>query len=347
MGKATFVRYVAVLPVRYVVVALPCAGGVLFLLGSFCFWPGSGEAATTVGAACFLVGSLCYWAAPFLDFWELTHNLDNLVDRPLVMPEAVSSAAHARMSFHAALYEQLYKAHLLRLQRANSIIFMTGGAFFVAGSSLFFPAMEELIMHGGWLYITGCVLVLLAALLGALTAAEMQQTAAIRSGWSDEEATLLSCGFYVVGNLAFIVGSVLFFPRILEAGGPPVRMSAVLLFVAGAPRSLCSPATALRAATLSNPPRNIPTVGSLVFLAGALIDLLVVMRAAAAERRRSAPLEQASASGHAPRAEPGAGKGQPQRQRPAPLLDPEEVRSNEDEREVQLRDMGGAAACRV
>jgi len=319
MGKATFVRYVAVLPVRYVVVALPCAGGVLFLLGSFCFWPGSGEAATTVGAACFLVGSLCYWAAPFLDFWELTHNLDNLVDRPLVMPEAVSSAAHARMSFHAALYEQLYKAHLLRLQRANSIIFMTGGAFFVAGSSLFFPAMEELIMHGGWLYITGCVLVLLAALLGALTAAEMQQTAAIRSGWSDEEATLLSCGFYVVGNLAFIVGSVLFFPRILEAGGPPVRMSAVLLFVAG----------------------------SLVFLAGALIDLLVVMRAAAAERRRSAPLEQASASGHAPRAEPGAGKGQPQRQRPAPLLDPEEVRSNEDEREVQLRDMGGAAACRV
>jgi len=202
MGKATFVRYVAVLPVRYVVVALPCAGGVLFLLGSFCFWPGSGEAATTVGAACFLVGSLCYWAAPFLDFWELTHNLDNLVDRPLVMPEAVSSAAHARMSFHAALYEQLYKAHLLRLQRANSIIFMAGGAFFVAGSSLFFPAMEELIMHGGWLYITGCVLVLLAALLGALTAAEMQQTAAIRSGWSDEEATLLSCGFYVVGSLA-------------------------------------------------------------------------------------------------------------------------------------------------
>ena len=57
-------------------------------------------------------------------------------------------------------------------------------------------------MHGGWLYITGCVLVLLAALLGALTAAEMQQTAAIRSGWSDEEATLLSCGFYVVGSLA-------------------------------------------------------------------------------------------------------------------------------------------------
>ena len=149
---------------------------------------------------------------------------------------------------------------------------------------------------------------------------------------------------------------MLFFPRILEAGGPPVRMSAVLLFVAGAPLSLCSPAAALQAAALSNPPRTLPTVGSLVFLAGALIDLLVVLRTAAAERRRSAPLEQASASGHAPRraappparTEPGAGKGQPQRQRPAPLLDPGEARSNAvDEREVQLRDMGGAAACRV
>ena len=94
-------------------------------------------------------------------------------------------------------------------------------------------------------------------------------------------------------------------------------MSAVLLFVAGAPLSLCSPAAALQAAALSNPPRTLPTVGSLVFLAGALIDLLVVLRTAAAERRRSAPLEQASASGHAPRraappparTEPGRGRG--------------------------------------
>jgi hypothetical protein len=67
------------------------------------------------------------------------------------------------------------KAHVLRLQRVNALIFMSGGAFFVGGSLLFFPSMEHLIMHGGWLYITGCTLTLIAALLGALTAAEMRK----------------------------------------------------------------------------------------------------------------------------------------------------------------------------
>ena len=128
-----------------------------------------------------------------------------------------------------------------------------GGAFFVGGSALFYPAMEHLIMHGGWLYITGCILVLLAALLGVLTAYEMRKTAAPSAAgrWSDEEATMLSCGAYVVGNVTFIVGSIMFFPRILEAGGPVIRLSAVWLFV----------------------------LGSCVFLAGALIDLLCVQQA--------------------------------------------------------------------
>jgi len=258
MGKAVYARVVVIAPIRLVVVVLPCVGGLLFLVGSFMFWPGSSHEATNVGALSFVVGSFCYWVGPFLDFWELTHNLENLADRPLDVPVDVTSARHARAAFNAALYEQLYKAHVLRLQRVNSLIFMAGGAFFVGGSTLFFPAMEHLIMHGGWLYITGCILVLLAALLGALTAYEMRKTADIgaKGRWSDEEATMLSCSLYVLGNVEFIVGSIFFFPRMLEAGGPAIRLSAVWLFV----------------------------LGSVVFLLGALIDLLVVMRAVAAER---------------------------------------------------------------
>jgi hypothetical protein len=279
MGKATNYRVIAVSTIKYVVVALPCLGGLLFLLGSFTFWPGSSHDATNAGATCFLIGSLCYWAAPFLDFWELTHNLDNLADRPLDLPVDLVSPQHAQAAFNAALYEQLYKAHVLRLQRVNSIIFMAGGAFFVGGSALFYPAMEHLIMHGGWLYITGCILVLLAALLGVLTAYEMRKTAAPSAAgrWSDEEATMLSCGAYVVGNVTFIVGSIMFFPRILEAGGPVIRLSAVWLFV----------------------------LGSCVFLAGALIDLLVVLRAAAAERgtRRRARLDESEETRSSSRAQ--------------------------------------------
>ena len=280
MGKATNYRVVSVAPIKLVVVILPCVGGLLFLAGSFCFWPGSDLG--NAGALAFLVGSFCYWSAPFLDFWELTHNLGNLADRPLDLPVEVSSPLHAQAAFNAALYEQLYKAHVLRLQRVNSLIFMAGGVFFVGGSTLFFPKMEDLIMHGGWLYITGCLLVLLAALLGTLTAYEMRKTAhpCAAGRWSDEEATMLSCAMYVLGNLTFIVGSVFFFPRILEAGGPVIRLSAVWLFVLGSVIFFFGARVGGRVA-VSLTPRQAPRVHG---PPGALIDLLVVLRAAAAER---------------------------------------------------------------
>ena len=262
MGKATNYRVVAVAPIKVVVVTLPCVGGLLFLVGSFCFWPDSSHDTANRGALAFLIGSFCYWGAPFLDYWELTHNLENLADRPLELPVEVSGPLHAQAAFSAALYEQLYKAHVLRLQRVNSLIFMAGGTFFIGGSTLFFPIMEDLIAHGGWLYITGCMLVLLAALLGTLTAYEMRKTAqpCAAGSWSDEEATMLSCAMYVLGNLTFIVGSVFFFPRILEAGGPAIRLSAVWLFVLGSVIFFAGARAATRACRLPRLPRPLPRV---------------------------------------------------------------------------------------
>ena len=173
---------------------------------------------------------------------------------------------------------------MLRLQRVNSLIFMAGGTFFIGGSTLFFPIMEDLIAHGGWLYITGCMLVLLAALLGTLTAYEMRKTAqpCAAGRWSDEEATMLSCAMYVLGNLTFIVGSVFFFPRILEAGGPAIRLSAVWLFVLGSVIFFAGARAATRVCRTPASPAH--SRACRVCGAGALIDLLVVLRAAAAER---------------------------------------------------------------
>ena len=216
MGKLTFRRVVSVRLRTLLISSLPIAGGTLFLVGSFCFWPASSELTINAGALCFLVGSLCYWAAPFLDFWELTHNYGNLLEPPPDAGIALSSHDTYRM---AALYEHLYKSHILRIQCANCLVYMLGGGFFVAGSTLFFPAMAEIIYHGGWLYITGCVLTLAGALLAMLTAFEMKRTALpmrfiapppalMLPFWTDEGATIASCSFYVFGNLLFITGSV-------------------------------------------------------------------------------------------------------------------------------------------
>lgn len=299
MGKLTFRRVVSVRLRTLLISSLPIAGGTLFFVGSFCFWPGSTELTINAGALCFLVGSLCYWSAPFLDFWELTHNYGNLLEPPPDASVALSSQDTYRM---AALYEHLYKSHILRIQCANCLVYMLGGGFFVAGSTLFFPTMAEIIYHGGWLYITGCVLTLAGALLAMLTAFEMKRTAMpmrfIRPPpalmlpfWTDEGATIASCSLYVGGNLVFITGSVrgvtatpctqitisaslpsqltwwpcpaqvCFFPRVIAIGGVLIEMLAVLLFI----------------------------FGSILFTLGAIIDLIVIMRAPRLVRAPSAP----------------------------------------------------------
>ena len=121
----------------------------------------------------------------------------NLLEPPPDISVALTSHDTYRM---AALYEHLYKSHLLRIQTATCLVYMLGGGFFVAGSTLFFPAMKALIYHGGWLYITGCVLMLAGASLALLTAYEMKKTALpVRFAatpsklmlpfWTDEGAT--------------------------------------------------------------------------------------------------------------------------------------------------------------
>jgi hypothetical protein len=124
MGKLTFRRVVTTLKRTLFISSLPIAGGTLFLIGSFCFWPGSSEHTNTVGALCFLVGSLCYWAAPFLDFWELTHNYSNLLEPPPDISDALTSHDTYRM---AAVYEHLYKSHILRIQCVNCLVYMVRG----------------------------------------------------------------------------------------------------------------------------------------------------------------------------------------------------------------------------
>jgi hypothetical protein len=263
MGKLTFRRVAHTLKRRCIIATLPIVGGLLFLGGSFCFWPHSPRQTINAGAICFLVGSLCYWVAPFLDYWELRLNYSNLLDPPPAMVKDLASNYEANDTLRvAALYEHLYKSHLLRIQCANCYIYMAGGAFFVGGSTLFFPAMAEIIYHGGWLYITGCVLTLSGALLAMFTASEMKRTSLPTQfvttppfyylpRCSDEEATVLSCWFYVGGNVVFIVGSIFFFPRIIEAAGDSVEYLAVVLFL----------------------------LGSVLFIAGAAIDLVVLARA--------------------------------------------------------------------
>ena len=215
-------------------------------------------------ALAFLLGSACYFLAPMIDWIELKMHASNHANPPVKLVERVEDLNPAER------YEHLYTAQLHFVQRTNILIYAMGGCFFIGGSVFFFPSLADFIVHGGWLYITGCVLTLLGASLAAATAWELRKTSqkfVHSERWllgclGDEEATLVSCALYILGSLIFIVGSVLFFDDVLDALAPtygvaPVRLAAVL-FVAG----------------------------SAVFLLGALIDVIVVVRSTAASPTR-------------------------------------------------------------
>ena len=321
MGKLTFRRVVTVLKRNLLISTLPIMGGSLFLAGSFFFWPGATRGMINFGALCFLAGSLCYWAAPFLDFWELTHNHSNLLEPPPGAALALTAADTHKM---AAVYEHLYKSHILRIQCANCLVYMLGGGFFVAGSTLFFPAMEEIVYHGGWLYITGCVITLTGALLAMFTAFEMKRTALpMRFAsppslfalpfWTDEGAAIASCTLYIGGNATFIVGSVCFFPKVLPiAPLPPPRPRhptpprPSLLSQGGArwPASdavhpVCPPQVIEAGGVLVEMLAVILFIlGSVLFTAGAVIDLIVLARAPLLVRPSTAPQMRGLTLGH-------------------------------------------------
>ena len=133
------------------------------------------------------------------------------------------------------------------MQRATALLYCVSGVCFVAGSCLFYPSRYSTTWytHGDWLYITGCLLSGMGAIFALLTAIELGKTAetGLWSSWAtlsdgkeekrakgtpsmlqrvccltltDEEAAVLSCVLYLVGNALFVMGTLLFFPDILR-----------------------------------------------------------------------------------------------------------------------------------
>jgi len=190
-----------------------------------------------LAASLFTTGSIFFMIAPLVDYLNMTYGIEQTRDPPAPEKET-------------AQLEWLYIQQMMRTQRANTILYFVGGACFVAGSILFYPSMRTEATHGAWLYLTGCFIVFLGAMLAAFTAAELRKTSShaayARSWWtlwwwSDEDVQIFSCSLYMVGNAIFAAGSICFFPKITFLGGVVIedeRLSeyaAAVLFIVGSP----------------------------------------------------------------------------------------------------------------
>jgi len=248
MGKLTYKRVIVVPARNKIVGSFPVIGGVLFLVGSVFFWPdlldpNIEQAETYTGAVCFLLGSVFYLLQPLNDYYDLTWNIANLADQSEAKTVTWWDWWDERPRGKGAPdYEFLYKAQMLRIQGDNALIYVVGSLCFVGGSVFFLPPFAAQIVHGGWLYIVGCVLVLFGAAVAYTTAREMKKTSKrvqYGDGWtqlpwlSDEGATMASCSLYIVGNTLYIIGCFLFFPGIIRELGGDASYAAVILFIAG------------------------------------------------------------------------------------------------------------------
>lgn len=153
MGKITFRRLTVTLVRSKINATLPVIGSGLFLVGSLYFWPDDLDRASDgnldMGASLFVAGSALYMIAPLLDYADMSLALSEDLARKPDEPGVGS-------------YERLYKAQIVRSQRANALLFACGGTCFFAGSFLFFPEERMGTTHGAWLYLVGCVLSFLA-----------------------------------------------------------------------------------------------------------------------------------------------------------------------------------------
>jgi len=218
---------------------MPIIGSVCYMVGSCFFWPNlyAMEWAGVLAASLFTAGSIFFMSAPILDYIDMSASYANLRHPPLGGDDA-------------AKLHWLYMTQLMRTQRANTILYSVGGACFVAGSVLFFPSWRAEATHGAWLYLTGCFIVFLAALLATFTALELKKTSAHHAfprrwwalyWWSDEDAQIFSCSLYMVGNAVFAAGSICFFPKISFLGGVVIEderlseIAAAVLFIVGSP----------------------------------------------------------------------------------------------------------------
>lgn len=155
MGKITFRKTIIVLFRSKLTATLPVIGSVIFTVGSVFFWPtlrivdGTKAGSVSVGASLFVAGSALFTIAPLLDYADMSFALrDALVRKP--------------SERGIGAYERLYKAQIVRAQRANALLYACAGACFFAGSFLFYPEERMVTTHGAWLYLVGCVLSFLA-----------------------------------------------------------------------------------------------------------------------------------------------------------------------------------------
>ncbi|MEL6267550.1 MAG: YrhK family protein [Pseudomonadota bacterium] len=121
-----------------------------------------------------------------------------------------------------------------RWEIVNAVVYLVGGVIFILGSVLFFPALAAYADLGAWIFVAGSLLYLV------VTGHDLAEVLRSRRRLEGPPTPLQrldawAAVTYVAGSVAFAVGSVLFLSRVgLYDAGAWCFIGGSLLFVIGA-----------------------------------------------------------------------------------------------------------------
>lgn len=118
-------------------------------------------------------------------------------------------------------------------EAANAILYVIGGATFIAGSICFLPTYEDLGDLGAWIFFGGSLLYLIVTVHDLLESIIYwnKSTGLDKEHWLE----FIAARVYVAGTLLFIVGSILFLSSVgMITGGAWCFIIGSFLFFLGA-----------------------------------------------------------------------------------------------------------------
>jgi hypothetical protein len=121
-----------------------------------------------------------------------------------------------------------------RWETINAITYKLGGLFFVAGSIMFFPAFEAYADLGAWIFFAGSLLYLLVTVHDLLEVRRsFSHTSSART--AGQVLDYIAAASYVWGTILFTIGSIFFLSTVgWKTAGAWCFVVGSLLFVLGA-----------------------------------------------------------------------------------------------------------------
>ena len=225
----------------FVGMTFPPLSGLLFLIGSWLFWPTIfDESENTAGAILYVVGALMGLIVQSNELWRFRAYIEELErdEQHQCAPIRFYSLPSAPNP-DSADYKYKHHAHAIHISFIAAHMYLLGTVLYLVGAVLFFPQFPEYYLtHAAWIIITGACLNCAGATFDYNSGWDsweqsQRQTPPEPAAWPWASISpSVSVVLYFVANATFGIGAIFFFPVIMDRHRS-LEYTGITLFILG------------------------------------------------------------------------------------------------------------------